>query len=90
MADAEIFSVDASYQSVTVKLIPAPADGNPFYVRISSGGLEFFDRVSSSGNPEGNPVTRTASQALEWVGDDGTNKKFRERAAIKPKRGSRP
>lgn len=86
MAEADIFRVHADYRSVVVKLIPDEVDGRPFYVQISADGFEFFDRVSSSGVLEGNPIHRTASQILDWIGDDGASKKFRDRAAIRPKR----
>lgn len=92
MSDFSIFDVQAEYKSVVVKVVTSPPEVKAFYLKIVPDGIEFYDRVSSSGALEGNPIRKSASEIFEWISDDGPNqglkKKFGERAAVQPKKGA--
>lgn len=81
--EVKSFLISAEYKSVTARMINR--DGKPFWVRMTSEGLEFISGMSGSGIPEGNPIEVAAAEVFGWVGEkegeSGT--KFKDRAAFK-------
>ena len=75
-----MITAKAEYRSFQVPFVTS--DGRKFFAVVDEAGISFYDRVSSSGNPEGNPFVKTTDDLFAWVEGEGANKRFGDRASF--------
>lgn len=80
---AKQMHIEATYHSATARMVNA--NGNPFWVQVSQGGLKVFDRMNDAGRLLGNPIEVSAQDLFDWVGKmpGASGTKFEDRAAFK-------
>lgn len=76
-----MITAKAEYQSFKVPFVTS--DGKKFWAVVDQSGISFFDRVSSSGTPEGNPIVKTVDDLFGWIADEGANKPFADRVSFR-------
>jgi hypothetical protein len=78
----EFHQVRADYKLVDLKL--TTSSGEIFFMRVNHNEISFWSDVSSSGGLSGDPILKTADDLLNWFGDEGKSKRFRDRKQVQP------
>jgi hypothetical protein len=84
---AKIKVREAELTKIRVEFVTS--DHRTFYLDLREDGFRFYSKVNSAGNPEGNAVFKSIDDCFEWIGDEGSKKKFRDRKDVQPKKAKK-
>jgi hypothetical protein len=80
---AKIKVREAELSKIRVELITS--DKRTFHLDLREDGFRFYSSVNSAGNPEGHAVFKSIDDCFEWIGNEGSKKRFRDRKGVQPK-----